>query len=51
MNGIIQEGLVNKNFKPFWRYTKSKIQDNIGVAPLIGKGILMTDSLSKANIW
>ena len=49
MNGIIQEGLGNNKFKPFWRYTKSKRQDNIGIAPLKEKGNLITDSLSKAN--
>ena len=45
VNGIIQEGLDNKNSKPFWRYTKSKRQDNIGVAPLKEKGNLITDSV------
>ena len=47
---VIQEGLNQNNTKPFWSYTKSKRQDNIGIAPLKNKGNLLTDAKSKANI-
>jgi len=50
VNNIIQEGLSKNNSKPFWRYVKSKRQDNIGVAPLKSKGSLIADSNSKAKI-
>jgi len=42
--------MKSKNAKPFWRYVKSKKQDNVGIAPLRMNGNLHTDSLSKANI-
>ena len=29
----INKGLEENNSKPFWRYIKSKKQDNIGVSP------------------
>ena len=50
VNNVIQEGLNQNNTKPFWSYTKSKRQDNIGIAPLKSKGNLLTDAKSKANI-
>ena len=50
VNNVIQEGLNQNNTKPFWSYTKSKRQDNIGIAPLKIKGNLLTDAKSKANI-
>ena len=34
INTIIQNGLDNINTKPFWKYIKSKRQDNIGTPPL-----------------
>ena len=34
VNNVIQEGLNQNNTKPFWSYTKSKRQDNVGVALL-----------------
>ena len=50
VNNVIQKGLNQNNTKPFWSYTKSKRQDNIGIAPLKSKGNLLTDAKSKANI-
>ena len=50
VNNTIQEGLAQNNSKPFWRYIKSKRQDNIGTVPLKFNGTLCSDSKSKANI-
>ena len=50
VNKVIQDGLNQNNTKPFWSYTKSKRQDNIGIAPLKSKGNLLTDAKSKPNI-
>jgi hypothetical protein len=44
------EGLENNNLKPFWKYIKSRKQDNIGVVPLKTKGQLVNDSNGKAEI-
>ena len=44
------EGLENNNPKPFWKYIKSRKQDNIGVAPLKTNGQLVNDSKGKAEI-
>ena len=44
VNKTIHEGLENNNSKPFWRYIKSKREDNIGTAPLKRKGTLFSDS-------
>ena len=42
---------MNKNnSKPFWKYVKSRKQDNIGVAPLKKQGQLVNDSKEKAQI-
>ena len=49
INSVIQEGLGNKNSKPFWKYVKCKKQDNIGVSPLKQKGNLISDSKGKAD--
>ena len=38
------------NTKPFWKYVKSRKQDNIGVAPLKEKGQLINNSKEKAQI-
>ena len=43
----IEDGL--RNNKPFWRYTKARNQDNIGVAPLKEKGHLYSASKNKAR--
>ena len=50
VNNVIIEGLTNKNTKPFWKYIKSRKQDNIGVAPLKDKSTLFSDSKTKAKI-
>ena len=34
INSAILEGMEKQNSKPFWKYIKSKQQDNIGVSPL-----------------
>ena len=49
INETTQNGLENKNTKPFWKYVKSKRQDNIGVSPLKSKGHLLCDGKSKAE--
>ena len=33
INNTITQGLKTNNSKPFWKYIKSRKQDNIGVAP------------------
>ena len=33
INTTIENGLMTRNSKPFWRYVKSRRQDNAGVAP------------------
>lgn len=43
-------GLKNNNSKPFWKYVKSRKQDNIGVSPLKSNGQLVNDSKAKADI-
>jgi hypothetical protein len=50
INNAIMEGLENNNPKPFWKYIKSRKQDNIGVAPLKTNGQLVNDSKGKAEI-
>ena len=41
INSTINKGLEENNSKPFWRYIKSKKNDNVGVAPLKEKGKLI----------
>ena len=50
LNDTITTGLAMKNTKPFWKYIKSKKQDNIGIAPLKQNGKLLSDGKSKAEI-
>jgi hypothetical protein len=50
VNNILSEGLENKNSKPYWRFIKSRRQDNIGIAPLKKEGILHTENKEKARI-
>ena len=38
INDVINEGLQNKNSKPFWRIVKSRKQDNFGISPLKNLG-------------
>ena len=49
-NKSIEEGMATNNTKPFWKYIKSKKQENIGVSSLKSEGKLYSDSTSKANI-
>ena len=45
------EGLQNNNSKPFWKYVKSRKQDNIGVSPLKSNGqLLKNESKGKVDI-
>jgi hypothetical protein len=50
INDTIMEGLQNNNSKPFWKYVKSRKQDNIGVSSLKSNGQLVNDSKGKADI-
>ena len=50
INGILQEGLVNNDNKPFWSYVKAKKQDNVGVSPLKQHGVLRNDPEDRAEI-
>jgi hypothetical protein len=50
LNGVITEGLEKNDSKPFWKYIKSRKQDNVGVAPLRENGTLFSDGKSKADI-
>ncbi|KAK2166213.1 hypothetical protein NP493_1331g00010 [Ridgeia piscesae] len=50
INNTITQGLQTNNSKPFWKYIKSRKQDNIGVAPLKKNGSLVCDSKEKAEI-
>ncbi|CAG2196522.1 unnamed protein product [Mytilus edulis] len=50
INDTILKGLESNNTKPFWKYIKSRKNDNIGVAPLKNKGKLISDSKGKAEI-
>ena len=42
--------MKKNNSKQFWKYVKSRKQDNIGVAPLKEKGKLVSQSKEKAQI-
>ncbi len=50
VNYILQESLAKKDTKCFWRHVKSNRQDSMGVSPLQEKGVLQSDSSSKAQI-
>ena len=50
INSTINEGLQSNNSKAFWKYIKSKKQDNIGVSPLKQGVQLVTNSKEKAEI-
>ena len=50
INSTINEGLQSNDSKPFWKYIKSKKQDNIGVLPLKQGVQLVTNSKEKAEI-
>jgi hypothetical protein len=42
--------MEKNNTKPFWKYVKSRKQDNIGIAPLKERGHLINNSEEKAQI-
>jgi hypothetical protein len=46
----LNKSLEDRNTKPFWRYIKSRKQDNVGVAPLKKNGQLFYTSKEKASI-
>ena len=46
----IEKGLLENNSKPFWRYVKSRRQDNLGISPLLENGIPYSDSRGKAKV-
>jgi hypothetical protein len=50
LNDIIQQGMKENNTKPFWRFVKSRRQDNIGVAPLKDGTSLISDTATKAKL-
>ena len=50
INTSILEGMEKNNSKPFWKYVKSRKQDNIGVAPLKEKGQLIKQQRKSTNI-
>jgi len=50
VNNILSESLSTNDSKPFWKYIKSKRQENTGIAPLLQRGVLHSNSLDKANI-
>ena len=50
INNVIQKGLNENNSKPFWRYVKSRRQDNVGVSPLKKMGQFVNDSKEKVQI-
>lgn len=50
INETIEKGLSENNSKPFWRYMKSKKEDNMGISPLLSMGKLVSDSARKAEI-
>ena len=49
--GILQNGLESGNNKPFWKYVKSQKQESSGISALKSNGNVITDSLSKAEIF
>ena len=52
INNTTTQGLQTNNSKPFWKYIKSRKQDNIGVAPPPPKknGSLVCDGKEKTEI-
>ena len=50
INSILNTSLEDNNTRPFWRYIKSRKQDNIGVAPLLDKGTMKYDAVDKCEV-
>lgn len=46
----INEALLVNDTKPFWKYIKSKRNDNNNIAPLLKNGQLVSEDAEKANI-
>ena len=51
VNDILQNGLESGNNKPFWKYVKSQKQETFSISALKSNGNMITDSLSKAEIF
>ena len=49
INNTINDSLKQNNSKPFWKYVKSKKEDNIGVSPLKSENHLATEGTRKAE--
>ena len=50
INSILSKSLEENNSKPFWKFVKSRKQDNVGVSPLLDNGTLFHKSQDKAEI-
>ena len=50
INNKIEQGLREKNQKPFWKYIKARRQDSTGVAPLKNGPYLESSSSGKARV-
>jgi hypothetical protein len=50
VHGMLQDSLTQKDSKPFWRYIKSKRQDNTGIAPIKARGKLHSENKEKAEL-
>ena len=51
VNGILQNGLESGNNKPIWNYVKSQKQESFCISALKSNDNVITDSLSKAEIF
>jgi hypothetical protein len=50
VKSILEKGLQENNNKAFWKYIKSKKQDNFGIQPLRLDGRLFSDDVTKSEI-
>ena len=50
VNSILVDSIDQHDSKPFWRYIKSRRQENFGIAALKKDGALVRDAKSKAEI-
>ena len=50
INNVLEKSLEQGNNKPFWKYIKSKRNDNIGVASIKHNGQLFNDGKTKAEL-
>ena len=51
VNGILQNGIESGINKLCWKYVKSQKQETSGISSLKSNGNVITDSLSKAEIF